>query len=221
MKNKMSRNRGRPRDKIRVADFTALEYIDQISIKRDLDLESLFDSFFEALEGQKSRCGNLLIECREKTTDYAIFLVTEGSNVVAQFSIPIHVLQDENFIRSFISTKKLRPKKIGKVKVENPSIGELKMGMKGIKLVGRVIEISKSNTVFGRLGEPKKVANAILRDETGVIQLPLWDQQIDAVALGDLVQIEKAYVGYFRGKLQLRVRKSNQIKVIKKDELTE
>jgi replication factor A1 len=221
MKNKMSRNRGRPRDKIGVADFTALEYIDQISIKRDLDLESLFDSFFEALEGQKSKCGNLLIECREKTIDYAIFLVTEGSNVVAQFSFPIHVLQDEDFMRSFISTKKLRPKKIGRIKVQNPSIRELKMGMKGINLVGRVIEISKSNTVFGRLGEPKKVANAVLKDETGVIQLPLWDQQIDTVGLGDLVQIDKAYVGYFRGKLQLRVRKSNQIKVIKKDELTE
>jgi replication factor A1 len=216
MKKKMSRNRGRPRDKIGVADFTALEYIDQISMKRDLDLESLFDSFFEALEGQDSKCGNLLIECREKTADYAIFLVTEGSNVIAQFSVPIYLIQDTDFIRNFISTKKMRPKKIVRVKLENPSIGELKMGMKGINLVGRVTEISKSNTVFGRLGEPKKVANAVLRDETGVIQLPLWDQQIDAVTLGDLVQIEKAYVGYFRGKLQLRVRKSHQLKVIEK-----
>lgn len=216
MKNKMSRNRGRPRDKFGVADFTALEYIDHISMKRDLDLDSLFDSFFEALKGQESKCGSLLIECRGKTKDVAIFLVTEGSNVVAQFSIPIHILQDTDFIRNYISTKKLRPKKIARVKLENPSIGQLKMGMKGINLVGKVTEISKSNTVFGRLGEPKKVANAVLRDETGLIQLPLWDQQINTVALGDLVQIENAYVGYFRGKLQLRVRKSHQLKVLEK-----
>ena len=216
MKNKMSWNKGRTRDKIGVADFTAFEYIDQISMKRDIDLESLFNSFFEALEGQHSKCEPLLIECREKTADYAIFLVTEGSNVVAQFSIPIRFLQDNDFMRSFISTKKLRPKKIARIRVENPSIGELKMGMKGINLVGRVIEISKSNTVFGRLGEPKKVANAVLSDETGVIQLPLWDQQINVVNLGDLLQIKNAYVGYYRGKLQLKVRKSNQLKVLEK-----
>ena len=62
---------------------------------------------------------------------------------------------------------------MAKVNVENPSIKDLKIGMKRINLTGKVTEISKANTVFSRLGEAKKVANAKLTDETGFIQLPL------------------------------------------------
>ncbi|MEJ2271301.1 MAG: OB-fold nucleic acid binding domain-containing protein [Candidatus Bathyarchaeota archaeon] len=87
--------------------------------------------------------------------------------------------------------------------------------MKCIKLTGKITEISKSNTVFSRFGEPKIVANAKLSDETGFIQFPLWDQQIQTVSLGDLIQIENAYVSSFKGKLQLRIRKKGKLKVIR------
>lgn len=215
MRMKMSRDRGRPRGKhYRSADFTALEYIYCISTKYDLDLKKFFSSFVEAWQSHEAKCDSLSIECREKARNYSIFLITKGLNVVAQFQIPNHILQETNLLNYFISEKRLRPKKMAKVK--NPSIRELKIGMKRINLTGKVTEISKSKTVFSRLGEAKKVANARLTDETGFIQLPLWNQQIQTVALGDLIQIENAYVGYFRGKLQLRIRRSDQMKVIKK-----
>ena len=215
----MLRHRGRPRGMYhRLADFTALDCIDLISIKYDLDLGIFFNSFVEAWQSQESRCESLSIKCREKTRDSAIFLITKGSNVVAQFQIPTHILQETNPLKNFISEKSLRPKKRAKVNVDNPSIRDLKIGMKRINLTGKVTEISKSNTIFSRLGEAKKVANAKLTDETGFIQLPLWNQQIQKVAPGDLIQIENAYVVYFRGKLQLRIRGSDQLKVVKKGE---
>jgi hypothetical protein len=199
----------------RLADFRALEYIDRISMKYDLDLNLFFSSFVEAWQCKESKCESLSIECREKTRDYAIFLITNGFNVVAQFHIPNHLLRETNLLKNFISEKSLIQKK-AKVNVDNPSIRELKVGMKRISLTGTITEISKSNTVFTRFGEAKKVANAKLTDETGFIQLPLWNDQIQTVALGNVIQIENAYVVYFRGKLQLRIRGRDQLKVIKK-----
>ena len=219
MRLKMSRDRGRPRGRYHgVADFTALEDINRISMKHDLDLNIFFSSFVEAWQCQESKCESLLIECREKTSDYAVFLITKGFNVVAQFHIPNHILQETNPLKNFIFEKDLRPKMMAKVNVENPSIRELKIGMKRINLTGKVTEISKTNTFFSRLGEAKQVANAKLTDETGCIQLPLWNQQIQTVAPGDLVQLENAYVGSFKGRLQLRIRGNDQLKVIKKGE---
>ena len=214
---KMSRDRGRPRGKHhRIADFAVLEYIDRISMKYDLDLNIFFSSFVEAWRSQESKCESLSIECREKTRDHSIFLITKAFNVVAQFQIPNHILQETNPLKNFISEKSLKPKKIVKVYTKNPSISELKVGMKRINLTGKITEISKSTTVFTRLGEAKKVANAKLTDETGFILLPLWNQQIQTVALGDVIQLENAYVVSFRGKLQLRLHRGSQLKVIKK-----
>ena len=60
------------------------------------------------------------------------------------------------------------------------------------------------------------VANAKVTDETGIIQLPLWNQQIDTVAVGDTIQVENARVASFRGELQLRVGRGGQLSVIEK-----
>jgi hypothetical protein len=218
MRMKMSRDRGLRRGMYhRSADFTALEYIYRISIKYDLDSNDLFSSFVEAWQSQESKCESLLIECREKTRDYAIFLITKSFNVVAQFQLPNHILHETNSLKKFISENGLKQKKNTKVKVDNPSIKELKVGMKRINLTGTITEISKTNIVFTRFGEANKVANAKLTDETGFIQLPLWNQKIQTVAPGDLVQIENASVAYYRGKLQLRIHGRDQLKIIKKD----
>ena len=215
----MSRDRGRPRGRHhKLADFTALEYIDRISMKYDLDLNIFFNSFVKAWQCKESKCESLLIECREKTREYAIFLVTKGFNVVAQFHIPNHILQETNPLKKFVSAKSMMPKIQSKVKVENPRITDLKIGMKRINLTGKVTEISKLNTVFSRLGKINTVANAKLTDETGFIQLPLWNQQIQAVTVGDVIQIENARVVPFRGELQLRISRNGQLKVIKKGE---
>jgi len=217
MRMKMSRDRGRRRGMYhRSADFTALEYIYRISIKYDLDSNDLFSSFVEAWQSQESKCESLLIECREKTRDYAIFLITKSSNVVAQFQLPNHILHETNSLKRFISEHGLKQKKNTKVNVDHPSIRDLKVGMKRINLTGTITEISKSNTVFTRFGEANEVANAKLTDETGFIQLPLWNQKIQTVAPGDLVQIENASVTYYRGKLQLRIRGGDQLKIINK-----
>jgi ssDNA-binding replication factor A large subunit len=101
--------------------------------------------------------------------------------------------------------------------LENPQVGDLKLGMKRINLKAKVIEISKPNNVFTSLGCYNTVANANVKDETGTIQLPLWNQQINSVDLDDIIQVKNAHVIAFRGEHQLRGSKGGQLSVIKKD----
>jgi hypothetical protein len=217
MRIKESRERGRPRGRYhKLADFKALEYLALISMKYGIDSNDFFNSFVEAWERQESTCESLSIKCRKKTRDNAVFLITKGFKVVAQFPLPKHILEETNPLKDFVSTMTSRRKIPERVKIEHPQIRDLKFGMNRIKLKAKVIEIPKPKTVFTRLGKLNTVANAKITDETGIIQLPLWNQQIDTVAVGDTIQVENARVVTFRGERQLRVGRGGQLSVIEK-----
>jgi replication factor A1 len=111
-----------------------------------------------------------------------------------------------NFAVAKIETQKM-PK--------NVKIGELKPGMKGVNVKARVIELSEARQVVTRFGNVCQVASAILGDETGAIKWTLWNQQIQAVSLGDVVQIEDAQVTRFRNETQLSVGKRGRINTVK------
>ena len=106
MQMKVSRERGRPRGRYHnLADFKALEYLALILMKYGIDSNDLFNSFVEAWECQESTCESLSITCRTKTRDNAVFLITKGVKVVAQFPIPKHILKETNALKFFASTK--------------------------------------------------------------------------------------------------------------------
>ncbi|MFB0500970.1 MAG: hypothetical protein ACETVP_00700 [Candidatus Bathyarchaeia archaeon] len=217
MRVKTSRRRGRPRGKYRSsADFRLLEYLVLISMKYGVDSEKFFNSFIEAWKRQQSTCKSLLIECRKKTRDNAVFLITDSCKVVAQFPIPKHILEETRPLKEFAPTKALRRTIVKRIKVKHPRIGDLKYGMKRINLEARVLEIPKPRSVVTRFGAFAMVTNASIADETGIIQLPLWNQQIDAVSVGDLIRVENARVVAFRGERQLRVGRGGQLSVIEK-----
>jgi len=217
MQMKVSRGRGRPRGKYNaVTDFRLLQYLALISMKYGIDSNNLFNSFVEAWNHQKSICKSLLIECRKKTPDYAVFLVTNSFKVVAQFPIPQHILEEINPLKEFayanVSTRTIPEN----AKVKHLLIGDLKSGMNRINLKARVLEIPKPRSVITRFGGFAKVTNASIADDTGVIQLPLWNKQIDAVSVGDLIRVENARVVTFRGERQLRVGRGELLSVIEK-----
>ena len=217
MQMKVSRERGRPRGRYHnLADFKALEYLALISMKYGIDSNDFFNSFVEAWERQESTCESLSIKCRKKTRDDAVFLITKGVKVVAQFPIPKHLLKETNPLKNFAPTKTSMRKIPDRVKIEHPQIRDLKFGMNRINLKAKVIEIPKPKTVFTRLGQLNTVANAKVTDETGIIQLPLWNQQIDTVAVGDTIQVENARVVTYRGERQLRIGRGGQLIVIEK-----
>jgi len=217
MRVKTSRGRGRPRGKYRSSsDFRLLEYLVLISMKHGIDSENFFESFVEAWKHQQSTCESLLIECRKKTRDNAVFLITNDFRVVAQFPIPRRILEENRPLREFAPTGAVGRKIVKVTKVRHPRIGDLKSGMKRIDLKARILEIPKPRNVITRFGGFATVTNANIADDTGIIQLPLWNKQIDSVSVGDTIRVENAHVVTFRGERQLRVGRGGQLSVIEK-----
>ncbi|MDH5636346.1 MAG: hypothetical protein OEY47_06760 [Candidatus Bathyarchaeota archaeon] len=217
MRVKTSRGRGRPRGKYRSsADSRLLESLALISMKYGIDSNDFFNSFVEAWKRQQSTCKGLLIECRKKTRDNAIFLITNSYKVVAQFPIPKHILEETSPLKMFARTRALGRTTPKRIKIEHPRIEDLKFGMNRINLEARVLEVPKPRSVFTRFGTFAMVTNASIADETGIIQLPLWNNQIDTVSVGDTIRVENARVVTFRGERQLRVGRGGQLSVIEK-----
>jgi len=217
MRVKTSRGRGRPRGKYRSsADFKLREYLVLISMKYGIDSNGFFNSFVEAWKHQESTCKSLLIECRKRTRNHAVFLITNNCKVVAQFSIPKRILEETSPLKGFALTRALSRKIVKRNKVKHPRIGDLKSGMKRIDLRARILEIPRPRNVITKFGNFATVTNASIADETGSIQLPLWNRQIDTFSVGDTIRVENACVVTFRGERQLRVGRGGQLSVIEK-----
>jgi ssDNA-binding replication factor A large subunit len=93
-------------------------------------------------------------------------------------------------------------------------INEIKRGMSGISVTGKIIDISDPRDVQTKYGR-RSVADATLEDETGQISVSLWEKQINSVAVGDIITVSGAYVTEFRDKLQLSVPRTGKIEVKK------
>jgi len=150
-----------------------------------------------------------------KTGDYAIFLITIGQEVVTQFPMPNRVLKEDNPLKEFTYRLASIRESAQEAKSNQYQIKDLRVGMRQINTRARVLEISQPRLVTTRFGFYANVAYALVTDETGTIQLPLWNKQIDEISVGDLIQVENANVIVFRGVRQLKVSRSGKVSVIK------
>jgi len=186
------------------------EYLAFLSIKYEVDADKLFYALISAEENQKSTCGNFSIECRGKTRDKAVFLITKDSRVVAQFPIFMDfLLKQDNPIKDFIKTDMIRRHIIKKNKESRSFlIRDLRVGMRQVNLRAKVLEIPRSRLVVTRFGNYASVAHALIADETGTVKLCLWNEQINAIAIGDTIQLQNARMSTFRGEKQLSIGKT-------------
>jgi len=184
-------------------------------VKHGIDSGKFFSSFLDAFEHEEATCGELSIECRVKTRDYAIFLITNSHEVVAQFPIPEHILSKTNPLKEFTYELSSIRNSHQKAKSNNYQIKDLRVGMKRVNIKARVLKVSQPKLVTTRFGSYANVANALITDETGTIQLPLWNKQIKEISVDDLVQVENATVIVFRGVHQLKVSRSGKVGIVK------
>jgi len=83
--------------------------------------------------------------------------------------------------------------------------------MKRVNVKAEVLEIPKPVQVHTQFGNTVRVVNALVGDETGKIKLCLWEGQINAVAVGDNIEIKNSHICVFRGEKQLRLGKKGVI----------
>jgi len=95
-------------------------------------------------------------------------------------------------------------------------IADLNVGMKSVSVKAKVVEVSEPREVFSRFSNRlNRVATAVVEDESGRINLSLWNEQIDKVKVNDTVQINNGYVTEFRGIKHLNIGRYGTLEVLK------
>lgn len=97
------------------------------------------------------------------------------------------------------------------------NIKELTPRMGNVELVVEIADVGEVRQ-FNKFGKEGKVATARLKDETGEIEMALWNEQIDQIGKGDTIKITNGYVKEYQGELQLTTGMKGSIEVVKKAE---
>lgn len=85
---------------------------------------------------------------------------------------------------------------------------DLREGMSRLVVEGRIQKLSLSRSVFSRkTGEQLKVVDAVFSDDTGLVKLVLWNDQIRQVEENSRIRIENGHVKAYQNELQLGIGK--------------
>lgn len=199
-------------------EMTRLWYLIWISKKYNLDVHKFFKSFLDAWEHEKSSCKSISIQCRQKTEKDGTFLITQDQKVITQLRLTKTTLEH----LPYVDLEKIPWNETGLVrKMENLKLIDMKIRdvtskVKWVNLKAKVIKKPIANIVYSRFDHnPLGLSNSTISDDTGSIKMPLWNNQINMVSIGDTIQIKNGRVKTFRGELQVSVGKTGKLKVIK------
>mgnify|MGYP001082171572 CR=1 FL=1 len=184
-----------------------LAYLLMLARRHDLEPVDLHRALVRAQRGKRSTCGSLSIELRQREDNRICFMFSRDKQSIAQAAI------SEN------SLAKLRhiPPEFNRVlnKEDQASaadqsqtmrrIADLRVGLRNVCLRAIVTEKSEVRALESKNGTPLTLCLATLSDDTGKIQLALWNNRVHSVAKNDTVIIRGATVTNLRGQMQLRL----------------
>lgn len=205
--------RGRHKGKIRM--YTEPLYtIVEIASKYAIDPHQLIESIITAWKKHTDPCRTLTITCRGvKDEDTAMILVTDKEKVVSQFPIKTIVLENPTEIYNhlqYIPVHEIRERYNRRDTVFH-KIAQLKNKMKRVDLKAKIIKILPMRRVMTRFGDWANFTNVEIADDTGSIQLSLWNNQLQNLDVGDLIEITNGHVARYQGQLQLRLGRKGTI----------
>ena len=192
------------------------EYLAFLSIKYDVDPGDFLHALRLAIEKESSRCDKLTIRCRGRTKKKFMFLIKRKSEIIAQFPVgEDFLLNKSNRLVDFTETDKIRKYLARKTrKTVAKCIRDLRPGMKHVSLKAKILSVEEPKHVVTKHGNRASVAKALIEDETGTINLCLWNHQITSVAAGGTVQIENAQVFTFKGERLMNLGKEGTLQNI-------
>ncbi len=82
---------------------------------------------------------------------------------------------------------------------------------KNVTLSVEVVDIKEPREVRSKFGKKLTLNTAIVKDETGEVELVLWNDQINEVKVGEKITLQDVYVKEFNGNVQLTLGKSGKI----------
>ncbi|MGQ9565193.1 MAG: hypothetical protein ACUVT5_01415 [Candidatus Bathyarchaeales archaeon] len=190
------------------------EYLYFLSVKYTVSFDGLLKGMVLAREKSEVTLGKLSIQCRRKTTEYDMFLITNGYQVVAQFPVPRDFLDQSDRILVPKDGRLLRQFSKRDAHDNLRRIGDLRCGMKRVNVKARVLQVPKAALVFTHFGGYAHVSTASIADETGSIKLCLWNEKINEISVDSVIEIKNSSVVRFRGENQLKLGKNGQLNVI-------
>jgi replication factor A1 len=84
-------------------------------------------------------------------------------------------------------------------------IKDLTPSSKQVNILAKVVNVGEPKEVMGRYGESKKVAEAVVGDDSAVVTLSLWNEQIGKIAKDEIILVDNGYVSLVRGHMRLNV----------------
>jgi len=93
----------------------------------------------------------------------------------------------------------------------------LRDGARGVTIRVRVLQKDKTRIVKTKDEIEHKVADVQVGDITGIVAMTLWDDAIDKVSEGDIIDITNGYVNRFKGRLRLNIGKYGVLSKIEDD----
>ncbi len=92
-------------------------------------------------------------------------------------------------------------------------ISDLTADSTEVEIEATVVEVQDPRTVNTRFG-PKQVATAIVEDDSGRINLSLWEDQIKTVKEAKKIKLSGGYLTVWNKVLQLNVGRKGTIEVV-------
>ena len=92
---------------------------------------------------------------------------------------------------------------------------------RGVNTIVKVVSKGEVRSVTGRDYSVRRVADALVGDETGCVYMTLWDDKIDAINEEATLSITNGYVNLFRGNMRLNIGKYGSYEVVDESPIDE
>ena len=92
-------------------------------------------------------------------------------------------------------------------------VSELKPGS-SCELVGEIIKVFETRTTITKYGKKLKVCNIVMKDESGQVDVTLWNQETAIPQAGRQLEIRNGYVREYMGKLCVSTGKDTTLQLI-------
>jgi replication factor A1 len=110
-------------------------------------------------------------------------------------------------VQRFPKQRETQREEKARAMVDKPltKVRDLTPNSKQVNVLAKVMSIGEAKEVMGKFGDPRKVCEAVVGDDSATITLSLWNEQIGSIQKDEVVLIDNGYVSLVRGHMRLNV----------------
>jgi ssDNA-binding replication factor A large subunit len=163
---------------------------------------------------------------RDETGSVRCVLWGEKAEAIERFEVGDSIKMEDVYVKendmgdleihaniNTVINKEKTPIETGSTAGVSFKIKELTHGSKSVNIVFKVVKKGDvRNVTSQRTGEDFRVADLLVADETGCINLTAWNDDIDKLKEDKVYEISNGYINEFQGSLSLNIGKYGELK---------